>query len=75
VLDGGVSQFRLGLPEGVPARVTVGGGASYVSDGSQVLTGVAGGTVISPPGWGAATTRFDVDATAGCSSLVVSRWT
>jgi hypothetical protein len=74
VLVGGVSQFRLSLPEGVPARVTVGGGAAMVSDGGQTLTGVAGGTVISPPGWAAATSRFDIDATAGFSRLTVSRW-
>jgi hypothetical protein len=73
-LQGGVSQFRLSLPDGVPARVTVGGGASQVSDGGQTLTGVAGGTVISPPGWTAATARFDIDATAGFSRLAVSRW-
>jgi hypothetical protein len=74
LLVGGVSQFRLSLPDGVPARVTVGGGAALVSDGDQTLTGVAGGTVISPPGWGAATSRFDIDATAGFSRLIVSRW-
>jgi hypothetical protein len=74
VLAGGVSQFRLSLPDGVPARVTVGGGASQVSDGDQNLTGVAGGTVISPPGWAAATARFDIDAIAGFSRLTVSRW-
>lgn len=73
-LQGGVSQFRLNLPDGVPARVTVGGGASSVSDGGQTLTGVAGGTVISPPGWAAAKARFDIDATAGFSRLAVSRW-
>ncbi len=74
VLAGGVSQFRLSLPDGVPARVTVGGGASQVSDGDQNLTGVAGGTVISPPGWAAAPARFDIDAIAGFSRLTVSRW-
>jgi hypothetical protein len=40
----------------------------------QSLTGVAGGTVVTPPGWATATARFDVDATAGVSSLTVSRW-
>jgi len=74
VLAGGVTRFGLSLPEGVPARVTVGGGAAYVADGSQNLTGVAGGTVISPPGWNTAADRFDIDATAGFSRLTVSRW-
>ena len=74
LLAGGVSQFRLGLPGGVPARVTVGGGASFVSVDDQNLTGIAGGTVLTPPGWGAATARFDIDATSGFSRLTVSRW-
>jgi hypothetical protein len=74
LLAGGVSQFLLSLPGGVPARVTVGGGASYVSVDDQDLTGVAGGTVLTPPGWVGATSRFAIDATAGFSRLTVSRW-
>src|ERR1700761_2727495 len=74
VLAGGVSQCQLSLPDGVPAQVRAGGGAAYVADGGQVLTGVAGGTVITPPGWAAATGRVDVDATAGFSRLTVTRW-
>jgi hypothetical protein len=74
LLAGGVSQFLVSLPGGVPARVTVGGGASYVSTGNQDLTGVAGGTVLTPPGWATATSRFDIDATSGFSRLTVSRW-
>ena len=74
LLAGGVSQFLISLPGGVPARVSVGGGASYVSTGSQDLTGVAGGTVLTPPGWATATSRLDIDATSGFSRLTVSRW-
>jgi hypothetical protein len=74
LLAGGVTQFQLSLPSGVPARVTVGGGASYVSVDDQDLTGVAGGTVLTPPGWASATSRFDIDATSGFSRLTVSRW-
>jgi hypothetical protein len=74
LLAGGVSQFLISLPGGVPARVTVGGGASYVSMGNHDLTGVAGGTVLTPPGWATATSRFDIDATSGFSRLTVSRW-
>lgn len=74
LLAGGVSQFLLSLPGGVPAQVTVGGGASFVSVGGQSLTGVAGGTVLATPGWAAARSRFDIDATAGVSRLTVSRW-
>jgi hypothetical protein len=74
LLAGGVSQFRLSLPGGVPAQVTVGGGASFVSVDDQNLTGVAGGTVLTPPGWATATSRFAIDATSGFSRLTVSRW-
>ena len=74
LLAGGASQFLLSLPGGVPAQVTVGGGASFVSVDDQNLTGVAGGTVLTPPGWATATSRFDIDATSGFSRLSVSRW-
>jgi hypothetical protein len=74
LLAGGVSQFVLSLPGGVPAQVTVGAGASQVSIDDQSLTGIAAGTVITPPGWATATSRFDIDATSGFSRLTVSRW-
>jgi hypothetical protein len=73
LLAGGVSQFRLSLPGGVPVQVTVGGGASSVSVDDQKLTGVAGGTVLTSPGWASATSRFDIDAISGFSQLTVSR--
>ncbi len=74
LLAGGVSQFLLSLPAGVPAQVTVGGGASSVALDGQHLTGIAGGTVVTSPGWAAATSRYDVDAISGFSQLAVSRW-
>ena len=74
LLAGGVSLFRLSLPGDVPTQVTVGGGASFVSIDDQNLTGIAGGTVLTPPGWATATSRFDIDATSGFSRLTVSRW-
>lgn len=74
LLAGGVSQFLLSLPGGVPAQVSVGGGASFVALDNQSLTGIAGGTVLASPGWATATARFDVDATAGFSRLTVRRW-
>jgi hypothetical protein len=74
LLAGGVSQFRLSLPGGVPVQVTVGGGASSVSVDDQKVTGIAGGTVLTPPGWATATSRFDIDATSGFSQLTVGRW-
>jgi hypothetical protein len=71
---GGASQFRLSLPAGVPARVIAGAGAGYLTVDGQRLTGVAGGTALATPGWATARSRFDIDATAGVSELIVSRW-
>ncbi|MFC7760502.1 hypothetical protein ACFQY4_22570 [Catellatospora bangladeshensis] len=36
-------------------------------------SGIAGGTVFTPPGWADAADRYDVDATAGVSTLTVDR--
>jgi hypothetical protein len=74
LLAGGVSEFRLSLPGGVPAQVRVGGGVSFVSIDDQTLTGIAGGTMLTPPGWATAVTRFDIDAISGFSRLTASRW-
>jgi hypothetical protein len=74
LLAGGASQFLLSLPGGVPAQVTAGGGAGFLTVDGQELTGVAGGTVVVTPGWATARSRVEVDATAGVSRLAVSRW-
>jgi hypothetical protein len=74
LLAGGASQFMLSLPVGVPAQVTAGGGAGFLTVDGQELTGVAGGTVVATPGWAVARSRVEVDAVAGVSRLAVSRW-
>ena len=74
LLAGGVSQFRLSLPGGVPARVIAGAGAGYLTVDGQHLTGIAGGTVLATPGWATARSRFDIDAMAGVARLTVVRW-
>jgi hypothetical protein len=74
LLAGGASQVRLSLPGGVPVQVTAGGGASSMSVDDQELTGIAGGTMLTSPGWATATSRIDLDATSGFSQLTVSRW-
>jgi hypothetical protein len=70
----GASQLLLTLPPGVPARVTAGGGSSQVTMDSLSHTGVAGGTVITAPGWATAGARFDIDATSGVARVAISRW-
>jgi hypothetical protein len=71
-MAGGASDFQLSLPTGIPARVTAGGGASEVSLEGQQHTGVAGGSVFTTPGWSPGVTGFDIDATAGVSTLTVT---
>jgi hypothetical protein len=70
----GGTLLRVSTPDGAPVQVTAGGGASSVSVDDQELTGIAGGTVLTPPGWATATSRIDLDATSGFSQLTVSRW-
>jgi hypothetical protein len=74
LLAGGASRLLISLPGGVPARVRAGGGAAYVTVDDQSQTGVAGGTVIVSPGWSTAASRLDVDATAGVSQVMVTRY-
>jgi hypothetical protein len=73
-LGGGASQFLITLPPGVPAQVTAGGGAAELALDSITRTGVAGGTVVTPPGWAGAVNRFVVVATSGVDRMLVSRW-
>jgi hypothetical protein len=69
---GGASDFQLSLPNGVPAQVTAGGGASEVSLDGQQHTGVAGGSVFTTAGWAPGVTGFNIDATAGVSQITVT---
>jgi len=74
ILAGGASRLLVRLPGGVPARVTAGGGAGEVVLDGTPRTGVAGGTVLSSPGWPASGPRFDIDAVAGAALISVTRW-
>src|ERR1700722_2187360 len=69
---GGASDFQLSLPNGVPAQVIAGGGASPVSLRGQQHTGVAGGSVFTTAGWTPGVTGFNIDATAGVSTITVT---
>jgi hypothetical protein len=74
-LAGGASQLTIAVPAGVPARLRLIGGASQASLGGRTYTGLAGGTVLAMPGWSAAASRYDLDATSGVSevSVVIER--
>lgn len=72
-MAGGSSDFVVRAPDGVPVRVTAGGGAANVTVDGARRTGIAGGTVFAPADWDGAADRYDVDAVAGVSSLTVAR--
>jgi hypothetical protein len=71
-IAGGASQATLGVPAGVPTRLRLYGGASTATLDGQTHTGIAGGTVLTPPGWTRAASRYDVNATAGVGSVTVT---
>jgi hypothetical protein len=70
-MSGGSTQFTVHLAGDAPARVRVAGGASTVTVDGTRRTGVAGGTTLTPPTWPAAANRYDIDCTAGVSTLRV----
>jgi hypothetical protein len=72
-LAGGAGEFRIHLPEQVPARVRIGGGAGAADIDGEHHTGIAGGTVLTTRGWTGATDRYDIDLTAGVSHLSLDR--
>jgi hypothetical protein len=72
-LSGGASRVVVSLPAGVPAQLSLDGGASFASLVSQSRMGVAGGTVLTTSGWPAAANRYEFDLVAGVSSITVTR--
>jgi hypothetical protein len=71
-LAGGASQVSLSLPAGVPAQLALDGGASSATLLGRTHTGVAGGTVLTSPGWSQASARYEIAAPAGVSSIDVT---
>ena len=72
VLAGGASQVSLSIPAGVAARLRLDGGASSATIGNLSYTGIAGGTMLTMPGWASAPDRYDIDAPAGVSAISVT---
>jgi hypothetical protein len=73
VMSGGASQFVVRLGGAAPVRVAAKGGAGSVTLDGTTRTGVAGGSIWTPDNWASTSDRYDVDATAGVSSLTVER--
>lgn len=72
-MSGGAGQLLVHLTGTAPVRVRAGSGAASVTVDGAVHSGVAGGTVFTPPQWPSATDRYDIDATAGVSQFTVDR--
>jgi hypothetical protein len=56
----------------VLARLRLDGGAASATIGGRSYTGVAGGTMLTMPGWASAPSRYDIDAPAGVSAISVT---
>jgi len=74
VLAGGASQVTITAPRGVPCRLRLDGGAGTARLNGRPVTGIAGGTVLTAPGWTAAADRYDIQAPAGISAITVGTW-
>jgi hypothetical protein len=74
VLAGGASQVTLTAPAGVPARLVLDGGASTATLAGQTTAGIAGGTVLTAPGWASAANRYDIEAPAGVADISFGTW-
>ena len=72
-MTGGAGEFQVHLTGDAPARVRIGGGAGSVVVDGEARTGIPGGTVVEGAGWSSARDRYDIDAAAGVSSLVLDR--
>ena len=69
-MAGGATEFTVHVPAGVATGVRVGGGAASAEVDGVRRSGVSGGTVLSTA---TAPDRYDLDATAGVSALVLDR--
>jgi hypothetical protein len=72
-MSGGVRDFVVHAPRGVPVRVALARGAATVTVDGTTRSGVAAGTRIVPTGWEAARDRYVIDAVAGLGTLIVDR--
>jgi hypothetical protein len=69
----GSSEFDVTAPADVPIRVRIEAGAGSVILDGATQSGVAAGTVFTPPSWESSTDRYDIEAVGGVSRLTVAR--
>ncbi len=70
-MSGGANQFAIHRPSGVAVQVRAGGGAGNVTIDGQQHGGVSGGSTFASGGWDTAADKYDVDCTAGVSTVTV----
>jgi hypothetical protein len=70
-MSGGANQFAIHRPSGVAVQVRAGGGAGNVTIDGQQHSGVAGGSAFASGGWDTAADKYEVDCTAGVSTVTV----
>ena len=70
-IDGGASNVTVRRPEGVAARLHVGGGASKLALDGQRLGAIGGETRLESPGYANATDRYEIIITGGANNVAV----
>ncbi|HMB21396.1 MAG TPA: hypothetical protein VKP08_01130, partial [Anaerolineales bacterium] len=70
-LASGVSNLKIFRPQGVPARLKIGGGISHMAFDDQSYSSVGGGLQLETPEYKTATDRYDIVLGGGVSNLVV----
>ncbi len=71
VVSGGASSVRVHRPAGAAVRAAISGGASQLVFDEQKLGAVGGRNVLSTPGFGEATDRYEVRFSGGASQLTL----
>jgi hypothetical protein len=72
-IDGGASNVRFIRPNGVPARLQIGGGASRLEFDRELFGAIDGRIRLQSAGFEEASGRYDVVVGGGASRLTV-RW-
>jgi hypothetical protein len=71
-VSGGVSHLTLRRPDGVPARVHIGGGASKLELDTQCLGAIGGPVRLETPGYSSASDRYDLEIGGGASKVTIT---
>jgi hypothetical protein len=70
-MNGGTGALTVHAATGIPVRLRLDHGSASVTVDGVKRTSLDAGTVVEPPGWNAATDRYEIDATGGASTVTV----